>query len=100
MAKILVHMSPKNVVLPGELDPSDQLRLLREIPAALSHVRTKETIDVSAMKKAYLDMAVPLILSQHKNHSDLILQVIDAFVSYGTKVSDQKIIQFLLAMPF
>ena len=100
MAKILVHISPKTVVLPNDLTPPDQLRLLREIPAALSHVRTQQPMDAVAMKEAYLALAVPVIASQCNNHPDLILLTIDAFVSYGVKVRDRSILRFLLAMPF
>jgi hypothetical protein len=42
---------------------------------------------------------MPLLKTGTKEHSQLVVEVLDAFVSYGTRIKDPAIVEFLLGMP-
>jgi len=73
IAKIMVHMSPNEPFLPQELEIIEKLKLLKELPAAITHIRTKVPMDGSKMKETYLSLGTPLIINQLNTSKNLVI---------------------------
>lgn len=63
LAKTILHLSPETPLLPKNLSPNDVLKLCKEIPAALSHVRTQIPTDSTHLKNGYLNLILPILKS-------------------------------------
>ncbi len=73
---------------------------MKEIPAALSHVRTKKSLDDLNLRERYMELAIPIIFAEFHAQTRLIIETLDSFLSYGTKIRNAQMVRALLTLPF
>jgi len=62
IAKLLLHFNPIQSVLPNNLPIEAKLSILKEIPSAISQIRTEPQLNSSTAKNQYFELARPLII--------------------------------------
>ena len=50
LAKMVLHLTPNEPILPTTLSPYDHLKFIRELPGALSQIRTSVQTDPNILK--------------------------------------------------